>query len=60
MFVPHQNPYVESLTTNVLVLGYGAFGGRGYFGLKKVMRVGPHDDFSVLKREEQRAYSPFH
>ena len=26
MFVQQQNPYVESLTTNVLVFEYGAFG----------------------------------
>ena len=26
MFVQHQNPYVECLTTNVLVFEYGAFG----------------------------------
>ena len=26
MFVQHKNPYVESLTTNVLFFGYGTFG----------------------------------
>ena len=51
MFASLQNPYVEILTHNVMVVGDGVWRWK-YSCLDEVSRVGLHNEISALIRKE--------